>query len=464
MSTPTLSTPTTDPAPTAGARPYESYVYAYPHKTAYRPLEPRPPLRDLWAGEPVGALSLYAHIPFCEVRCGFCNLFTRIGAPEGLTTAYLDALERQAGAAREALDTSGGEPRFAAAAFGGGTPTFLEAAELDRLCDIAERRMGADLRTIPLSVEASPATATADRLVVLADRGTTRLSLGVQSFDDSEARAAVRPQRRADVEAALSRIRDARIPVLNIDLIYGIEGQTERSWQRSLDAALAWQPEELYLYPLYVRPLTGLGRLHPAGDRAAADPAWDEQRLRLYRFGRDHLLARGYAQVSMRMFRRSGAPATGGEDYACQTDGMIGLGCGARSYTSALHYSFDYAVGMSAIRSIIDDYVARPAREFAFADVGRWMGGDEPRRRHLLQSLLQAEGMPVAEYRARFGVAPEQDFPAVLRRFADAGWLDGTAGPGRLRLSAEGLAHSDAVGPALFSDPVRALMAEYDAK
>ncbi|MCZ4119085.1 STM4012 family radical SAM protein [Streptomyces sp. H39-S7] len=456
-------------AAAAGSRPYESYVYAYPHKTAYRALEPRPPLRDLWAGEPVGALSLYAHIPFCEVRCGFCNLFTRIGAPEGLTTAYLDALERQAGAVREALDASGGEPRFAAAAFGGGTPTFLTAAELERLCDIAELRMGADLRAIPLSVEASPATATADRLKVLADRGTTRLSLGVQSFDDTEARAAVRPQRRADVEAALSRIRDARIPVLNIDLIYGIDGQSERSWQRSLDAALAWQPEELYLYPLYVRPLTGLGRLgahaDPAdADRTDTDAAWDEQRLRLYRFGRDHLLAQGYEQVSMRMFRRPGAPATGGEDYVCQTDGMIGLGCGARSYTSALHYSFDYAVGMSEIRSIIDDYTARSAREFAFADFGRWMDGDEPRRRHLLQSLLQAEGMPVAEYRARFGAGPEQDFPVVLRRFADAGWLDGAAGPERLRLSAEGLAHSDAVGPALFSDPVRALMAEYDAK
>ncbi|MCM2422575.1 STM4012 family radical SAM protein [Streptomyces sp. RKAG293] len=456
----------TDTGTGTGTRPYESYVYAYPHKTAYRKLRDRPPLRDLWAGEPVGALSLYAHIPFCEVRCGFCNLFTRIGAPEGLTTRYLDALERQAGAVREALDASGGEPRFAAAAFGGGTPTFLDAAELERLCDIAELRMGADLRAIPLSVEASPATATADRLAVLADRGTTRLSLGVQSFDDTESRAAVRPQRRADVEAALSRIRGARIPVLNIDLIYGIDGQTERSWQRSLDAALAWQPEELYLYPLYVRPLTGLGRLSSGmgTDTADAETAWDEQRLRLYRFGRDHLLAQGYEQVSMRMFRRRGAPATGGEDYACQTDGMIGLGCGARSYTSALHYSFDYAVGMSEIRGIIDDYTTRSTQQFAVAEFGRRMNGDEPRRRHLLQSLLQAGGMPVDDYRARFGTGPEQDFPVELGRFAAAGWLDGTAAPERLRLSAEGLAHSDAVGPALFSDPVRALMAEYDAK
>ncbi|MFI5863438.1 STM4012 family radical SAM protein [Streptomyces sp. NPDC051546] len=449
--------------------PYESYVYAYPHKTAYRPLPERPPLHGLWAEQPKDALSLYLHVPFCEVRCGFCNLFTRIGAPEGLTTAYLDALERQARAVRSALGDE--EPvRFTAAAFGGGTPTFLTASELERLCDIAEKSAGADLRAVPLSVEASPATATEDRLAVLADRGTTRLSLGVQSFVPEEARSAVRPQKRADVESALARVRDTAIPVLNIDLIYGIDGQTEESWRYSLDAALAWRPEELYLYPLYVRPLTGLGRR--PGDTTAA--GWDEQRLRLYRAGRDHLLAAGYEQVSMRMFRRAAGPGEdagpgpgqgAGQDLdpvACQTDGMIGLGCGARSYTAGLHYSFDYAVGTSEIRGIIDDYVSRPEEDFARAEHGRRIDAEEARRRHLLQSLLQARGMPVGAYRERFGTGPWEDFPAELAAFAERGWLVDDAE--LLRLSPEGLAHSDAAGPALFSADVRAAMAAYERK
>ncbi|MFF2851087.1 STM4012 family radical SAM protein [Streptomyces sp. NPDC058001] len=445
----------TDRTNTPAPRPYQSYVYAYPHKTSYRPLPDRPALRDLWRGEPKSALSLYAHIPFCEVRCGFCNLFTRIGAPDELTTRYLDALDRQATAVREALGDD--EPvRFATAAFGGGTPTFLTADELNRLCDIAEKRTGVDLRAVPLSVEASPATATPDRLAVLAERGATRLSLGVQSFVDEEAKAAVRPQRRADVEAALGHIREAGIPVLNIDLIYGIDGQTEASWRTSLDAALAWRPEELYLYPLYVRPLTGLDGRTPLGDRA-----WDEQRLRLYRQGRDHLRARGYEQVSMRMFRRADAPPQGPEDYACQTDGMIGLGCGARSYTSTLHYSFDYAVHAREVRSIIDAYTA--TEDFAHAAHGRRVDADEARRRHLLQSLLQADGLDRAEYRERFGGDPERDFAAECARFTARGWLDGTADD-RLRLSPEGLAHSDALGPELFSPAVRAAMAAYEVR
>ncbi|MFD7973186.1 STM4012 family radical SAM protein [Streptomyces clavifer] len=451
---------------TSATRPYQSYVYAYPHKTAYRPLAAhpagRPLLRDLWAAERKDALSLYLHIPFCEVRCGFCNLFTRIGAPDELTTRYLDALDRQASAVRDALGDDG-PVRFSAAAFGGGTPTFLTAGELERLCDIAEKRMGADLRSVPLSVETSPSTATADRLAVLADRGTTRISIGVQSFVDAEARAAVRPQRRSEVEAALGRIRDARIPVLNVDLIYGIDGQTEKTWRTSLDAALAWRPEELYLYPLYVRPLTGLGRQGTAAGTAdGPDAAWDEQRLRLYRAGREHLLGQGYEQVSMRMFRRADAPHAGPDDYACQTDGMIGLGCGARSYTSSLHYSFDYAVEMREIRGIIDGFTA--TEDFSRAEVGRYVDGDEARRRHVLQSLLQAGGLRSEEYRERFGSDPRADFTNELDLVAGRGWLDTSAPPGLLRLSPEGLAHSDALGPELFSPAVRAAMAAYEQK
>ncbi|RBL84060.1 coproporphyrinogen III oxidase family protein, partial [Streptomyces cavourensis] len=186
------------------------------------------------------------------------------------------------------------------------------------------------------------------------------------------------------------------------------------------------------------------------------------QRLRLYAVGRDHLLAHGYEQVSMRMFRRADAPQEGPEDYACQTDGMIGLGCGARSYTSTLHYSFDYAVDMREIRSIIDSFTA--TQDFSRAEVGRYVDVEEARRRHLLQSVLQAAGLPVADYRARFGTDPWADFPAELAEFAARGWLDEGAPEGLLRLSPPGLAHSDALGPALFSPGVRAAMAAYERK
>lgn len=426
--------------------PYQGYVYAYPHKTAYRPLTPSPRLADVWAAERRDALFLYLHVPFCEMRCGFCNLFTRTGASGELTAAYLDALERQADAVQDAL----GEASFATVAFGGGTPTYLTAAELERLCDVAGRF--ADLTAVPLGVETSPATATADRLEVLAARGTTRVSIGVQSFVDAEARAVLRPQKRAEVEAALDRIRAAGFATLNIDLIYGIDGQTPDSWRYSINAAMAWKPEELYLYPLYVRPLTGLGR-HGRD--------WDDQRLELYRTGRDHLLGLGYEQVSMRMFRRTDAGASAGTAYCCQSDGMVGLGCGARSYTAGLHYSFEYAVGARPTRGIIDEYVR--TSDFTGARVGFTLDEEERRRRHVIQSLLQASGLRRAGYRERFGADPAADFAAELADLAGRGALE-TDTTEVIRLTPEGLAWSDAIGPALFSPRVRALMNDYEAR
>ncbi|MFF5079205.1 STM4012 family radical SAM protein [Actinoplanes sp. NPDC000266] len=423
--------------------PYQGYLYAYPHKTAYRKLEPRPSLAEVWAAEPQDSLFGYVHLPFCEMRCGFCNLFTRANPPAEQVTAYLKQLRHQAAAVKDSLSPGAS---FSRIAIGGGTPTYLEAGELEELFAIVGDVFGT--AAVPMSVETSPATATPDRLKVLAAHGATRVSMGVQSFLESEARAAGRPQRQAEVEQALEVIREAGIPVLNIDLIYGIDGQTARTWQHSLDEAVRRRPEELYLYPLYVRPLTGLGR------RAHARADWDSERLALYWQAVEVLTAAGYEQHSMRQFRLAGAPAPDGPDYCCQDDGTVGLGCGARSYTSDLHYSFDYAVSVSEVRAVIDDYLSRPASDFTYAEIGFRLDAAEQRRRWLLKSLLRAEGVDPVAYQRRFGTPYDEDFPQ-LGLLAEKGWLAGTA------LTAEGLAHSDAIGPWLVSGTVREAMGAY---
>lgn len=428
--------------------PYQGYLYAYPHKTAYRRLDPRPTLTDVWAGERQDSLFGYVHLPFCEMRCGFCNLFTRANPPGEQVSAYLRQLRRQATAVRDSLSPGA---VFSRLAIGGGTPTYLTAPELEQLFAIMRDGFGAD--RVPLSVETSPATATPDRLAVLDGHGTTRISMGVQSFLDVEARAAGRPQRLTEVLAALEAIRDTAIPVLNIDLIYGIDGQTAATWQHSLDEALRWRPEELYLYPLYVRPLTGLGR------RAHARADWDRQRQRLYRQAVDVLTAAGYVRHSMRQFRRAGAPVPDGPDYCCQDDGMVGLGCGARSYTTGLHYSFDYAVAVSEVRAVIDDYLSRPAGDFGFAEIGFHLDAIEQRRRWLLKSLLRADGVDAGAYRQRFGTSHADDFPQ-LTELVSRGWLE----PSLTTLTDAGLAHSDVIGPWLVSGPVREAMTAWVAR
>ena len=168
------------------ATPYRAYTYAYPHKTAYRTLSPAVPLHSAWAGEDKQNLFLYLHIPFCEMRCGFCNLFTTVNPEESLEKAYLGALERQARIVREAL----GEAAVSRVAIGGGTPTYLAPGDLERLLNIVRDVFGADLARIPSSIETSPATVTPERLHLLKSAGVERVSMGVQSFIEAEARAA----------------------------------------------------------------------------------------------------------------------------------------------------------------------------------------------------------------------------------------------------------------------------------
>ncbi|NEU72716.1 coproporphyrinogen III oxidase family protein [Hassallia byssoidea VB512170] len=454
--------------------PYQAYVYSYPHKTAYRPLTPPVKLADLWSKQDRQALFLYIHIPFCEMRCGFCNLFTTVTHNEDFVSQYVRTVERQARQVKSLL----GEVTFARFALGGGTPTQLPINHLETILNVASETMGADLQNIPVSVEMSPETADKDKLELLRSRGVDRASIGVQSFIESEVLATGRRQTTAQVETALNRMREAGFPTINIDLIYGLPGQTVETWLYSIRAALRFQPEEIYLYPLYVRPLTGLGR---------SDKEWDDIRLACYRQGRSLLLSSGYTQVSMRMFRqlgqggrRQGAGGRGQGEfvspspssshpplppsptpvYCCQADGMVGLGCGARSYTDTLHYSNDYAVNSREIRDILLYFIQTPDEVFEYANYGFQLDAQERRRRYILLSLFSDEGLNLADYQNQFGTDVIA-FPELSQLLS----LNlATQDEQILRLTEVGIEKSDVIGAWLFSEKVNQLMQSYELK
>lgn len=156
---------------------------------------------------------------------------------------------------------------------------------------------------------------------------------------------------------------------------------------------------------------------------------------------------------------------------------MVGLGCGARSYTRSLHYSPDYAVRPKGVKGIIADYLARTRDELAHAEHGFALDENEQKRRYLLQSILNAEGLDSLRYAERFGTDPADDFPD-LHTFAELGLLSFEAGGGTRGEPAGGFTHSiakwtptalglersDALGPWFFSARVRNLMGGYEAK
>jgi len=427
-------------APLEGlGRPYQGYAYSYPHKSAYRQFEQPRPLQKLWSAADKARPFLYIHLPFCEMRCGFCNLFTTANPKEDLVDRYLAALTLEAQAFADKVGP-GAAHRMAV---GGGTPTYLEPEALAHVFDLAKTHFGADPASIPCSVETSPSTATSERLAVLAERGVDRMSIGIQSFDLAESRAMGRPQTPEVAEQALDTIRAAGAFGLNIDLIYGAANQTRESFIAAIRRALDWSPESLYLYPLYIRPRTGLdGRAE----------VWDEQRLDLYRTGRDYLRGQGYEQISMRHFRRADLHVSvANAEYICQEDGMIGMGAGARSYTCGSHYSRDFAVSRRGVLSIIEAYCVEDRDVFAHAHTGCDLSRGDSVRRYVMKSILNRDGLDCTRFTTRFGASPEACLPD-LGRLVEAGCLEmrGTT----LHPTDKGLEWSDAIGPFLYSSTV----------
>lgn len=428
--------------------PFQGYAYAYPHKMAYRHFDPALALQPLWEREDRDALFLYVHVPFCKMRCGFCNLFTTTNPEQDMVDAYLSAIERQMETVGDLL----GEHRFARGAFGGGTPTFLSESEIERLFAAVGKHLGALTPGTPLSFEMSPETVTPEKMKLLVELGVTRASIGVQSFLPDETRFLGRPQDPRQVAIALDCIRAAGFRVLNLDLIYGAANQTITSWLHSLGEATRHFTEEIYLYPLYVRPLTGLDKLH-------REPS--DHREELYRVGRDFLVSRGYHQISMRLFRRAGvhAEAESGPVYCCQEDGMVGFGPGARSYTGSVHYSSEYAVGRSGIQEIIRDFDSRTSAQFATADYGCLLDEHERRRRHIIKSLLRSSGLERRGYLAVFGTDAIEDFPD-LRSLVEFGFAELTGK--HLILTPAGMERSDTIGPWLFSEEMQSRIGQYE--
>ncbi|WP_028546457.1 STM4012 family radical SAM protein [Paenibacillus taiwanensis] len=425
------------------SEPYRSYLYAYPHKTSYRELENKLPLSELWSQEAAETLFLYMHIPFCGARCGFCNLFTLPDKRVNVHTQYVDALERQA---EQWAGIMPNKP-IARFAIGGGTPTLLEPVQLDRLFHIAQQIMGMDPAQASISVETSPDTITTERLDILKSRQVDRVSMGIQSFVEFEADAIYRPQKPQEVESALKQLKLYSYPILNLDLIYGLPGQTLESWLYSLDKALSYEPEELFIYPLYTREHT---IVKPEQIRQSGE----DQRLTLYRAARERLLMRGYTQYSMRRFAKADAmSAKSLLPYGCQEEGMIGLGCGARSYTKTVHYSSRYSVGRAATASIIADYVA--SSDYTHADYGIVLSADDQQRRFILKALLHTEGLALSSYVERFTTSAFADYPELnLLVHTELAVIEEEV----LRLTEEGLMYSDSIGDWFISPAIRERM------
>ena len=269
--------------------------------------------------------SLYLHIPFCEKKCLYCDFYSIENRSQ--TGRFLDALVVEIGRAGEEHGGVEVETVF----FGGGTPSLLAPAELERVLDAVRRsfRLQANAE---VTVETNPGTVSADTLRAYRESGVNRLSIGIQSFHPEELRFLDRIHGPEQAEACVRAARDAGFGNLSIDLIFALPGQRRSSWEETLRRAVALGPEHISAYSLIVEPNTPLFRLVEEGKVV---PASRDDEAEQYEFTMAFLGAAGYEQYEVSNFARPGFRCRHNLTYWSH-GGYLGFGPSAHSFLPAV--------------------------------------------------------------------------------------------------------------------------------
>jgi putative oxygen-independent coproporphyrinogen III oxidase len=282
------------------------------------------------------AFGVYVHVPFCRVRCGYCDFNTyTAGELRGATQAqYADQAIDEIRFARRVLAASVAPERAAQTVFfGGGTPTLLPAADLVRMLAAIRDEFGlADGAEV--TTEANPDSVDADDLRRLADGGVTRVSFGMQSAVPHVLAALDRTHDPARVPLVVGWARDAGLDV-SLDLIYGTPGETLDDWRTSLDAVIAERPDHVSAYALIVEEGTKLARQLRRGELPAID---DDLVADMYELVDDRLAAAGYEWYEVSNWATDAAHRSRHNLGYWRGDDWWGVGPGAHSHVGGIRW------------------------------------------------------------------------------------------------------------------------------
>lgn len=347
------------------------------------------------------SLGLYLHIPFCRSKCDYCDFYSLAGQDDRMDDyqrALLQQIADTAPRTRKQMVNS--------VYIGGGTPTWYGEKRLLELIGAVKKRFSLS-KDVELTVEANPDSVDEKQLRRLRRAGVNRISMGMQSACDGELAAVHRPHTFAQVEEAVKAARDAKIKNLNLDLIYGLPGQTEESWRASVEAALALEPEHLSCYGLTVEEGTPLALRVAAGEELPDD---DTQAQR-YLWTVERLAQAGFEQYEVSNFSRTGCQSRHNLKYWMGRP-YVGLGAGAHSDFGGCRYSFvrdleGYIRGVLGEGRLLDDMDEIPQRE----------RGNE----YLMLRLRTTHGIEEWEYRREYYMNFDP-IAAKLSEYEQKGW------------------------------------------
>lgn len=375
--------------------------------------------------DPGAKLGLYHHIPFCRKRCHFCyfRVYTDKNAKEIQT--YLDATIRELQSLAERPLIQGRKPHFIY--FGGGTPSYLSARQLGELTDRMKAILPWD-NAEEIAFEGEPGTLNPAKLAAIKQVGVTRLSLGIENFDDHILEINGRAHRSGEVYGAYERARAEQFSQINIDLIAGMVEETEANWQRNIEETIKLRPDSVTIYQMEVPYNTTIYKeMKAAGKLVAPVADWATKRRWVKEaFGAlesaGYTIASGYTAVldpkrTKFLYR----------DELWSGADLLGLGVASFSHAKGVHYQ--------NITEMEPYLAAINAGELPIKRAFRTSPEERMIREFILQMKLGR--VSLGYFTEKFGVDIATRFAGQLGHLAEEGLL--TVANGEVRLSRDGL-------------------------
>jgi oxygen-independent coproporphyrinogen-3 oxidase len=374
-------------------------------------------------------LGIYVHIPFCRKRCHFCYFKVYTDKDSDEINDYLDAVVREIRLYSQRPFVNNRTPRFIY--FGGGTPSYISSRQLEQLVESMKAELGWG-QPDEVTFECEPGTITEGKLEVIKDIGVTRLSLGIENFDDRILQINGRAHGSRQIDQSYELARSVGFPQINIDLISGMVGETTANWEDCVQRTLALNPDSVTIYQMEIPYNTTIfHNMKVDGLTVAPVASWSLKR-RWVDYAFAEFEKAGYTVASAYTVVKNPAKTHFVyRDLLWTGADMVGLGVASFSHVGGTHFQnlHDFEPYISQLRK------DRLPIYRALTPTGE----ERMIRELILQMKLGRVQAPYFE--SKFGVNIRERFAAPLRKLQDQGWLREEGGT--LYLSRAGLLQVD---------------------
>lgn len=334
--------------------------------------------------------GLYIHIPFCMKKCKYCDFTSFVGCEKHFGS-YVDALKKE-------MEKYSGE-KIDSIFIGGGTPSILTEENLENLIESIYKIFLVE-KNAEFTIESNPKTLTLEKLKLLKRRGVNRLSIGVQSFIDEELKKIGRVHTKKDAADAVMLAKTAGFSNINIDLMFSIPGQTADSLKKSIDEAIALNPEHISAYSLILEEGTPLFSEVERGEVILPEEEVDRKN---YRYLIEKLKSVGYRQYEISNFSKPGYECRHNLKY-WDCDEYIGIGVAAHSY---------YRDRRFFNTKDLEKYLKGAYQE----DISETLTLDDKISEFIIMGFRKTEGISKKRFFEKFGVNFYEKFKNPLDKF-----------------------------------------------